>query len=94
MSDWNETHRETLKRRADVATATALGVAIDAALKEVDRLTKERDAVCDWTRDESFLDERDKWDTACARAFTFIDGGPRENNYTFYPGCGRKVRAR
>jgi len=41
MSDWNETHRETLKRRADVATATALGVAIDAALAQIDRLTRE-----------------------------------------------------
>jgi len=90
MSDWTETHRETLKRRADVATATALGVAIDAALAEIDRLTAPAPP-CRWTRDESFLDESDKWETACDRAFTFIDGGPRENHYTHCPGCGRVI---
>jgi len=69
----------------DEAGDAQLGV--DRQKAEIDRLT----APCRWTRDESFLDESDKWDTACDRAFTFIDGGPRENNYTHCPGCGRPV---
>jgi hypothetical protein len=64
-----------------------VAAAIDAALAEIDRLT----APCRWTRDQSFIDESDKWDTACDRAFTFIDGGPRENNYAHCPGCGRVI---
>jgi len=106
MSDW----RETLRSFSELCCGgnEDVAAAIDAALKEIDRLTKERagfqhtlrqanlaidrlTAPCRWTRDESFLDESDKWDTACDRAFTFIDGGPRENNYTHCPGCGRPV---
>jgi len=56
----------------------------------IDRLTAPAPP-CRWTRDESFLDESDKWETACDRAFTFIDGGPRENHYTHCPGCGRVI---
>ena len=88
-----------------------VAAAIDAALAEIDRLTKERAGFqhtlrqanlaidrltapappCRWARDESFLDETDKWDTACDRAFAFINGGPRENHYTHCPGCGRPL---
>jgi hypothetical protein len=86
---FTETHRETLTDMATGAMPSwaALYATLHAALAEIDRLT----APCRWTRDQSFIDERDKWDTACDRAFTFIDGGPRENNYAHCPGCGRPL---
>ena len=89
---FTETHRETLTSRLayPLPLLPALDAAIRAALAEIDRLTAPAPP-CRWTRDQSFIDERDKWDTACDRAFTFIDGGPRENHYTHCPGCGRVI---
>jgi len=88
---FTETHRAMLERMTQgPKNLSPLEQAIDAALAEIDRLTAPAPP-CRWTRDESFLDESDKWDTACDRAFTFIDGGPRENHYTHCPGCGRVI---
>ena len=89
---FTETHRATLTLLLEGHPEDARGwtVALRAALAEIDRLTAPAPP-CRWTRDESFLDESDKWETACDRAFTFIDGGPRENHYTHCPGCGRVI---
>ena len=42
---------------------------------------------CVWTYDD--LD--DKIETECGRAFCFYDGGAKENDYRFCPGCGRII---
>lgn len=42
---------------------------------------------CLWIPD----DHDDDWATACGSAFTFIDGGPPENDFRFCPYCGRSL---
>jgi len=44
---------------------------------------------CIWTHDEN--EYCDKWDSACGESWSFIEGGPAENNVRFCHGCGRLV---
>lgn len=43
--------------------------------------------VCSWSGDF----ETDQWETACRRTFSLINGNPAENEYSYCPGCGRKI---
>ena len=47
---------------------------------------------CEWTGDND-PDFCDGWDTACGEKFTFIEGGPVENNMRFCPYCGATLVA-
>ena len=43
---------------------------------------------CNW----SLMDEDNGvWESACGEAWTFIDGGPQDNNVRFCQGCGKPV---
>ncbi|MCC4118807.1 hypothetical protein LLG90_25985, partial [Aromatoleum toluclasticum] len=33
------------------------------------------------------------WNTACGEAWSFVDGGPADNNVKFCHGCGKPVLA-
>lgn len=43
---------------------------------------------CDWVEDEE-----GNWFTGCGNAFTFNDGGPRENGAKFCAYCGARLIA-
>lgn len=48
---------------------------------------------CSWTP----MDDDDMpgtYDTACGRAWSFVDGGPVENDYHFCHGCGQPVEVK
>lgn len=42
---------------------------------------------CAWTQDE----DMGGWNTACGETYCFIEDGPKENDYRFCPGCGKKI---
>jgi hypothetical protein len=42
---------------------------------------------CGWT------EEDDYWHTGCGEAFTFTEGGPKENNFKYCYSCGKKIDA-
>ena len=43
---------------------------------------------CEWTHN----DDDGYWDTSCAKAWRFDDGGPKENNMNFCHCCGKTLR--
>jgi len=43
--------------------------------------------ICEWRWD----DADEYWKTDCGRAFCLIDGTPKDNDYTYCPGCGRLI---
>ena len=49
----------------------------------------DREQACEWTEDED-----GRWDTACGRAFEFIDSGPAENGAHFCQYCGGRLAAK
>lgn len=48
---------------------------------------------CQWTPMDSD-DMPDTWESACGQAWSFIDGGPAENNCKFCHGCGKPVEVK
>lgn len=42
--------------------------------------------VCKWASDDD-----GNWWGSCGQGYTFIDGGPKENNWNFCNYCGKKV---
>ena len=44
---------------------------------------------CKWTEDSS----GEYWESACGETWTFLDGGPSENNARFCHGCGKTITA-
>lgn len=50
-------------------------------MSEADETTE-----CLWRHDSDGT-----WETSCGEAWTFIDGGPSENNARFCQGCGRPI---
>jgi hypothetical protein len=42
---------------------------------------------CVWTAREDAC----YFETKCGEAFTFIDGTPAENHYSFCPNCGKPI---
>ena len=49
--------------------------------------------ICVWTPMDS-EDMPGTYDTACGRAWSFVDGGPVENDYHFCHGCGKRVEVK
>lgn len=48
---------------------------------------------CVWTpMDDEYTP--DTWESACGEAWSFIDGGPVENNCRFCHGCGKPVEVK
>lgn len=45
---------------------------------------------CQWTADDD-PDIGRSWDSECGEKWSFIDGGPNENNVRFCQGCGKPV---
>ena len=45
---------------------------------------------CVWTQDSDF-EMGDTYDSGCGEKWSFIDGGPAENNVRFCQGCGKPV---
>jgi len=43
---------------------------------------------CKWKYDE----HDDKYDTSCGRAFCFMVDTPKENEYYYCPGCGKRIK--
>jgi hypothetical protein len=44
---------------------------------------------CTWTLSDD--PDCEFWETTCKRAFTMLEGTPKENEYDFCPGCGGKI---
>lgn len=54
-------------------------------------LTRPRQfSTCVWKQSHHHADERN-WSTACGQEFTFIEGGPTENEMVFCCYCGRTI---
>ena len=45
---------------------------------------------CDWKFDKETI--APFWDTACGNVYVLNEGGPKDNEYNFCPGCGRHIR--
>lgn len=45
---------------------------------------------CKWTCEDDGYDV-EYYQSACGRAFCFMDGGPTENDYVYCPGCGGRI---
>ena len=45
---------------------------------------------CVWTQDTDY--ETDIHYSACGEAWSFIEGGPKENKVRFCQGCGKPVK--
>ena len=46
-----------------------------------------KEATCEYSEDEDGI-----WSCSkCDSVWTFINGGPKENNVHYYPKCGRKI---
>ena len=45
---------------------------------------------CVWTQDSDF-EMGDTYDSGCGEKWSFIEGGPKENNVRFCQGCGKPV---
>lgn len=58
-------------------------------LKLISALAAGEECTCEWKYDA--ID--DMWETSCGQAWTFIDGGPKDNHVTFCHNCGAKVAA-
>lgn len=43
---------------------------------------------CTWTLSG---DENDTWFSSCGEAYSFIDGGPADNNHQFCHVCGKPL---
>ena len=41
---------------------------------------------CTWTEDDA-----NDWDTSCDNCFIFNDGGPKDNQFTYCPYCGKPL---
>ncbi len=48
----------------------------------------ERDAACTWKLDD---EDNGIWESSCGEAWSFVDGGPKENGVRFCQGCGKSV---
>jgi hypothetical protein len=46
---------------------------------------------CQWTPED---DDNDTYASACGELWSFIDGGPVENNIRFCHGCGKLVEVK
>ena len=46
--------------------------------------------VCQWTSTDD-EDMPGTYDTSCGEIWSFVEGGPVENNYRFCHGCGKPV---
>ncbi len=53
-----------------------------------DRIGRESMKTCKWDTEE----EGTWYHTECKRAFSFEVGGPKENDYSFCPGCGKILK--
>lgn len=45
---------------------------------------------CHWTLDSSA--EYEIWETSCGRTWSFVEGGPEDNNAPFCHGCGHPIQ--
>lgn len=50
------------------------------------------DTTCEWTEEDPWGNEPGTYDSACGERWSFIDGGPKENNVRFCQGCGKSVK--
>ena len=48
---------------------------------------------CQWTPTDD-EDMPGTWESACGELWSFVEGGPVENNYRFCHGCGKPVGVR
>ena len=48
--------------------------------------------VCEWTEEAPYGPMPGTYESACGEAWSFIDGGPKENNVRFCQGCGKPVK--
>lgn len=69
------------------AAAAAAGVTWDVASRAIDAaIAAAPEPVCKWASDDD-----GNWWGSCGQGYTFIDGGPKENNWNFCNYCGKKV---
>lgn len=50
-------------------------------------LDGEPQSSCIWTETTDGL-----WETSCGRTWTFLEGGPKDNRFSYCHGCGKPVR--
>ena len=71
------------------STLLLYGVNIADIMEEYHQLKSQEEArECKWKYD----DDHDKYDTDCGRAFSFMVDTPKENDYLFCPGCGKRIK--
>lgn len=59
--------------------------------RERDELLAQAESCCEWTNDDT-PDMDGTWDGSCGTTWSFIDGGPTENNMRFCPECGKHLK--
>lgn len=64
----------------------------DDCFRAADNYRKERDGTCIWSCDEPQNDDG-WWNTECNNLFIFNSGTPEENEFTYCPYCGKRIKA-
>lgn len=57
--------------------------------KKLDGVVEGLESECEW---RCVDDDYNGYESSCAQHFTFMNGGPVENNFLYCHGCGRKVK--
>lgn len=92
MSDKDlfEVFREKVGERKDFENQAEHNLALGIfALGWNSKREEEESRTCEWTQDSG--PDFDLWNTSCGNAFTFFDGGPKDNEVHFCNFCGAKV---
>jgi len=72
-----------LDKKYELKNIIASGV-ICRMRKDLEQALKAKEK-CKWTYDDDF------WDTDCGKAFTIMEGTPKDNEMKYCPYCGRQI---
>jgi hypothetical protein len=84
-----------LSERAPCAESECRVVDDGEVMKCIDELSAAArgvDSSCEWREEDPWGSEPGTYDSVCGERWSFIDGGPVENNVRFCQGCGKPVK--